>query len=124
MPWSDAAVGAGGNEVTLCHWSHERKKTYPQHGAGILTYIWAIHFLHIQIAYKTYMDDLGRTLGELGNPHHMILMLRAGGLPPTKCKNWPERHLPKIKIKHTENQLNKTLSWHAGVLVVNLDWAF
>jgi len=73
--------------------------------------------LHI----KHTVDDLGRTLGELGNPHHMILMLRADGLPPTKCKNWPERHLPNIKIKHTENQLNKTPSWHAGVLVVNLD---
>ena len=33
----------------------EKKHSHsiPQHGAGILTYIWSIHFLHIQIAYKT-----------------------------------------------------------------------
>ena len=85
MPWSDAALGgACGSEVTLCHWSHETKK-------DDITTSWCWHFdVHLDTLFPAppdsieNMDDLGRTLGEtLGNPIHMILMLKADGLPST-----------------------------------------
>ena len=56
-----------------------------------ITTSWCWHFdVHLDTLFPAppdsieNMDDLGRTLGEtLGNPIHMILMLKADGLPST-----------------------------------------